>query len=239
MYKRQAGKKEDKVANAAAEFEHGIHSLAGRIGKSARTGAGLGAGAGAAIGAAHGAAPDEEGGKHHVLRAIGHGALGAVGGGLAGGVAGAGASAARNYKGLSDLAHHPGNPANKVAAQLSDGNILKTYEELGGEYKEGGIGTMAMGGLEALAKHPGIATAGGAVLGAGAGALAGGPNHRLSGAVAGGAAGAGLGYGASKLDAGLTGMARKANPAGMAEVDMLHRHNEELQGYLKSQRAGA
>jgi hypothetical protein len=89
----------------------------------------------------------------------------------------------------------------KVAAQLSDGNILKTYEELGGEYKEGGIGTMALDGLEALAKHTGIAMAGGAVLGAGAGALAGGPNHRLSGAVAGGAAGAGLGRAISNRSA--------------------------------------
>jgi hypothetical protein len=105
-----------KVANAAAEFEHGIHSLAGRIGKSARTGAGLGAGAGAAIGAAHGAAPDEEGGKHHVLRAIGHGALGAVGGGLAGGAAGTAAGMGKNWTRISELAKHPGNPGNAAKA---------------------------------------------------------------------------------------------------------------------------
>jgi hypothetical protein len=78
--------------------------------------------------------------------------------------------------------------------EIMQSAFVDELEKISGATAEGehGIHNMTDRPRKGISAHPGIATAVGAVLGAGAGALAGGPNHRLSGAVAGGAAGAGL-----------------------------------------------
>lgn len=66
----------------------------------------------------------------------------------------------------------------------------------------GKVAPMAQKALGFAAKNP---TLTGAALGAGAGALAGGPGHRLGGAVAGGALGAGAGHAAGGIAQGMQG----------------------------------
>jgi hypothetical protein len=82
----------------------GMRNAAGRalgaaIAKPAVTGQGLGALAGGVGGLAHGLQKDEQG-QRHVLRGIGHGAVGALGGSVAGSLAGMGVGVARNVDAL-------------------------------------------------------------------------------------------------------------------------------------------
>jgi hypothetical protein len=82
----------------------------------------------------------------------------------------------------------------------------------------GGMATKALGAAKPLASkalgmaasHPELA---GAALGAGAGALAGGPDHRLSGALAGGALGAGAGHVGRNVAGGMVGGATMGQSA--------------------------
>lgn len=91
-------------------------------------------------------------------------------------------------------------------AQLTDASVafitMKKHAGLMGAAKS--LGGMAM-------KHP---TAAGAAVGAAGGAVAGGPNHRLSGAVIGGGLGASAGHLASKMPA------MAAKPATMPAAEM-------------------
>jgi hypothetical protein len=116
-----------------------------------------------------------------------------------------------------------------VAASFGSENILKVYEELGGQYKDAGIGgSLAQGAGKLLgqaALHPGAATAIGAGVGAAGGAIAGGEGHRLSGALGGAAVGGALGAGGSyAAHKGLTGVAQKAiaHPGIMADAAKVH-----------------
>lgn len=84
--------------------------------------------------------------------------------------------------------------------------------ELGGMASKviGAAKPLATKALGLAASHPELA---GAAVGAGAGALAGGPDHRLSGALAGGALGAGAGHAGRNIAGGMVGGASAAQSA--------------------------
>ena len=78
-----------------------------------------------------------------------------------------------------------------------------------------GIGKAVGAGMNLLKAHPRLATAAGAGLaGAGIGAVAGGPGHRLSGAMTGGALGAAGGAFAPEIGKGVTKLKSMATPGG-------------------------